>query len=301
MRDADITTLFALQGDEWCQRYLTVRDSDDLVAANVRERVDGLWNIYKPYADYNFADQFGRHIDQRFWEMYLACTFLNLGYELMPRPGGPDICTSHQNRRVWIEAIAPTPGQADHPDRVPALETDDAGWVPEQKIIMRYTAAVREKKARFNDYENRRLIEPGDICIIAVSGASMQLWGSGADDVPYIVQAVYPIGKFYVRISPDTRKVVETGHQYRPAIPKSSGASVSTTAFLDARYRRIGGLIFSVSNLWNFPENFGRDFITLHNFRADNPIPRGVVKRGREYWLVDKGDRFELGSKTWAG
>lgn len=52
-------------------------------------------------------------MDVRFRGMYLGCTLLEARRTLLPvadrqREGGqPDLCVLEENRRIWIEAIAP--------------------------------------------------------------------------------------------------------------------------------------------------------------------------------------------------
>ncbi len=88
----------------------------------VRERIEELWARYRPYCpDAHFLSDARKHFVQRTWEMYLACALMDVGFELSrPPPKGPDILTTLDGSRLWIEAVAPTAG--DGPDAVPGRE-----------------------------------------------------------------------------------------------------------------------------------------------------------------------------------
>ncbi|MFG1179337.1 hypothetical protein [Xanthobacter versatilis] len=78
---------------------------------------------YEPYADPDFRHGFARDVDGRFWEMYLGCTLIEAGRNLLPiverkRDGGQlELCVIEDGRRFWIEAIAPRDGDSE-PDQV---------------------------------------------------------------------------------------------------------------------------------------------------------------------------------------
>jgi len=80
--------------------------------------LEEMWERYQPYADRDFREKFPNDVDAHFWEMYLGCKLLDAGHELLPwkdrpREGGqPDLCVIDDDRRVWIEAIAPEISQS---------------------------------------------------------------------------------------------------------------------------------------------------------------------------------------------
>jgi hypothetical protein len=63
-----------------------------------------------PHPDGNFKSAFARNAAQRFWELRLAVTFLDLGYVLdAAAEGRPDLATwLPTGERLWAEAVAPT-------------------------------------------------------------------------------------------------------------------------------------------------------------------------------------------------
>jgi hypothetical protein len=87
---------------------------------------------------------------QRFWEMYLAVTFLERGYELHRlKRAGPEFGIDIQGKRYWFDAIAPTAGEG--PDAVPQVEYGRpvASRVPQEQIILRITSALAAKRAKW--------------------------------------------------------------------------------------------------------------------------------------------------------
>lgn len=104
--------------------YISVRD--DPHRAHVRERIEQLWARYRPYCpDRHFLMEARRAFHARTWEMYLAVTLLQHGFELeRAPPAGPDILFTLGGRRVWVEAVTAERGTG--PDAVEA--SPFVGW-----------------------------------------------------------------------------------------------------------------------------------------------------------------------------
>ena len=114
---------FFLSGEATDPGYRNVRDLPHWHDA--KAFTEYLWPLYRHLADPNFRTDARNHFNQRFWEMYLACTLIVRGFELH-RLGseGPEFYFIFGGRRVWVEAVAPGPGTG--PDRVPETETGKA-------------------------------------------------------------------------------------------------------------------------------------------------------------------------------
>jgi len=48
----------------------------DSTGGQIREGLEALWKRCEPYADKEFIKEFGRHSEERFWEMYLSVQLL---------------------------------------------------------------------------------------------------------------------------------------------------------------------------------------------------------------------------------
>src|SRR5262249_25417598 len=80
-------------------------------------------------------------------EMYLAATLLDHGFQLV-RAGdfGPEFYFWHENKKVWIEAVAPGPGEGG--DRVRREPVGHGYATPTEAILLRYTNTLAEKRRR---------------------------------------------------------------------------------------------------------------------------------------------------------
>jgi type I restriction enzyme S subunit len=108
-----------------------------------RQRFDDMWQIFQPYADPNFEDEFLLHPRERFWEMMLTVALLDGGIDIScPKPG-PDIRISSDDRTVWVEAVAPSSGLG--PNSVPIPPDDKMFDYPEPQIILRFRNALDNK------------------------------------------------------------------------------------------------------------------------------------------------------------
>src|SRR5208282_1945429 len=106
---------FFIETDECDAGYKNVRDLSKPKYIMFKNYVESLWTIYAPYADKHFLSDATLHFQQRFWEMYLGCTFLAHNF-VINRGGdkGPEFFLSRMSQNIWVEAIAPGPG--DGPD-----------------------------------------------------------------------------------------------------------------------------------------------------------------------------------------
>ena len=72
-------------------------------------------------------------------------------YDLNPRhqPAGPDVLIESGGKKIWIEVVTPEPKD---------LPTDyiqgTGDTVPHGKILLRWTAAIKEKSEKFQKYKS---------------------------------------------------------------------------------------------------------------------------------------------------
>jgi hypothetical protein len=275
-------------------------DSSD--AGAIRKGLEELWMRYEPYADTGFCNEFARHPDERFWEMYLAVCMLrarrNLrrrgDLTLAQRDTGPDICIRKgRRRRIWIEAEAPGPGDADNPDQVPdffAATADEELNAPRRQIELRITGSLRRKAEKFESYYKRRIIGETDSCIVAISACRFSLEAAGAG-MPHAVTAVYPFGDEFAILDPETAEVSCFGHTYSAEIKRARGAAVARTAFQHKNFCRISGLIWSRRSIGNFLGQ-ADDLVFVHNQMATRPISRRWIDWAEEYFPVEDGKKL---------
>lgn len=270
-------------------------DSQNPWPAKARVEIDGMWDAFSDLADSGFIAKFARNPEDHFWEMYLGASLRDMGLKLTSADVGPDLLATTSEGRIWIEAIAPGPGNPSNPDAVPEIVYGKAEAAPRDRMILRLTGAAESKRQSFLAYEADGIVTNVDRCVIAVSGGNITS-RPFSDRLPYIVQAVYPIGHMYVTLDASTLQKTGEGRVYEPQILKSGDRLIPKTAFLSEEYALISGLIFCKNGIANTTARWGEDFILVHNYAATRPLPRGWLTRGVEYWLEEDGQDYVLQS-----
>jgi hypothetical protein len=244
--------------------YLNTRDHPRGIQH--KQFVEELWSRFHPLADPHFREDARNHFLQRFWEMYLAVTLLEHGFSLQ-RYGdeGPEFYASLDGRRIWFEAI--TPGAGTGPDQVHDLVPGTSGYVPVEKILLRFTHALVEKRSRYEAALAKGIISAKDSYVLAINSRGIPLARSG-NEIPYFVQAFLPIGPLTYAIDKDSLEVTQSFYPYRPEISKLNGSPVSTRAFLDEWASFCSAVLHSQVDCANHPNEFGGDFAVLHNPQA---------------------------------
>ena len=278
-----MTQSFFLDGPADDPAYVNVRDLSHLAA--YRAFTESLWPHYKHLADDHFLADARNHFLQRFWEMYLACTLIDRGFELHRHGGeGPEFFFNDGAKRVWVEAIAPTAGTG--ADKVPATVPGECFTTPVDKIVLRFTSALHDKRKKVEIAMAKSIVKRDDAVLLALNSRAIPHAPYGAE-MPYIVKAMLPFGALTIGIDRQTRKAVETYHQYRPELLKSNQSPVSTMPFLDPAYSMFTGVIHSGVDCANRPDEMGKDFYLLHNPTAAHSLSPQLFSWGRQVRYVD--------------
>lgn len=279
--------------------YNIIRDSLDPYPTQIRSFMENLWRKYRPYADRHFRQQMQVDLNSRFWEMYLACTLLENSIPLSSSDAGPDIFIEHKNGRIWIEAIAPTGGADNNPDRVPDMKPGVVTEVPGDEIVLRYRAAISEKYDRkYHNYVASSLIMPTDSYIIAINGCKIDA-AIMETEHPRILKAVFPIGNLQVTINNKIGIVTDTKYQLRFKIRRASGADVRTDLFLNPAYASLSAVLYSYASVHKVPAKMGEDFVLIHNPLAINRLAYGFLKVGREYIPTEDNGGYTINVTNW--
>lgn len=277
--------LYGIGGDD---AYIELRD--DPQWRKTRVFIEALWKRYERCADPNFRTEMPRHCYERFWEMYLFCSLEEMGHTAScPKPG-PDVLIEYDGQRIWFEAVAPTGGLPGKPDSVPDDQPGPAQDVPDDEVILRMQTAIQEKYSnKYGQYRKSNIILENDVYVIAINGSQIPFKKAKGGRLPRIVRAVFPIGDLQIVIDIKSSTVVNEKYKYRPNILKKGGSKVSTKIFLDDTYKYLSAVLYSNVDPFNGPWLMGTDYTTVHNPIAANRLPRGLVKRGQEYWSADGG------------
>lgn len=306
-------SFFAVQGKD--ARYENLRSNADY--QKIRDFIDEMWEAYLPYADSNFLQSAQNDDFQaRYWEMYLGCSLLRQNMQIEPREKrkehsespdqGPDfrILAPHP---FWLEAVTVGPGTGE--DSVPEAEFGVIRDVPDDKVKLRLLQAVRDKAQQRLDFIQKDWIDHTDCYVVAVNIGKI----SHVSDLhrPRLVRAVFGWGLPEVSMNPNSGAISDSRYQPQDHVVKRSSSLVSTRIFLDPEqtddptgYEGLSAVLSSEMEPFNSCEPWfddskyimGDDYCIVHNPRATNPLPRGSLKCGGEYWLNEAGN---LESKLW--
>lgn len=274
--------------------YRNLRDSKHCV--EWKAFCERLWQRYAPYADPHFLHEIKIQFHQRFWEMYLAVTFLDRGYELhRHKRGGPEFGIDVNGKRYWFDAVAPTGGHG--PDAVPQLEHGrlEASRVPQEQIILRITGSLAAKRAKWQQDIKQGRVSANDGFVIAINDRGIR-WAWLGGEMPYVVKGLYGFGNLAVSFDRATMEIIESSHEHRPKIAKAAGTQISSQPFTAHECPEVSAVLYSSVDAANFPGVLGADFMILHNIDPRVPLPLGAMRFYREYWA----DGDYLAMKDWS-
>ncbi|MGU3541020.1 hypothetical protein [Methylobacterium sp. A54F] len=294
--------LWSVDGDDLDRGYLNLRTASCPEEQDMRLHLDHLWEMYAPYADTTFRQGFARDPNARFWEMYLGCCLLDAGKRLMlaaerpSRGGQPDICVLEDGRRIWIEAIAPEPGEGE--DGVcgptPINRGGRVGRMPTRQAQLRTTGALLKKTQVFERYLRQGVVAPEDVRIVAIGAGGFGIYATERP-LPLIVSSVFPLGDAYVTLDRDTGEVVGSGYEPSYEIERSGSAKgpIPRMAFLDPTFTQISAALWSRIGIGNM-SSAERPLTLVHNPMAAVPMRQRWGCWDREFIAVREGDGWAI-------
>ena len=279
--------------------YIFNRNSKYL--GELRDEVERMWSIYRPFCpDEHFETEFRKDFFARLWEMHLACALVENGFSLIKPPGcGPDVLVKEP--RVWIEAVTATSGKGNN--RVPKPIEGVAMSFPQDKIILRLTAALSEKQKKVKKYIERGIVANDEPIIVAINSAGI----SSSDieqtlEVPMIVKGVFGVGDLYFKVPiMGSSGEPSSGYHLQPSRKNANGSEVPMNNFLSRHYECISAVIFCPLSVHHSRRPYGRNFYVVHNPFAAAPLPLGAFPVGREYWAEkdEDGNLYLQPFKDW--
>ncbi len=280
-----ITNLFSTDMEAVDPLYEKFRSREDL--ANHRAVLEELWCKYTKLADSHFLSQAVRQFLPRFWEMKLGCVLMDyLPHVEKVGEKGPDFkCRLRNGLVTYVEATCP--GAGDAGNKVKDIESDSAGWVPVDEVVLRLTSVFEQKHRIYRKYIKERVVGETDPFVIAISGCGVPHTSLDSDP-PYIVRALFPLGSPYVSVDPKGGGVVGQGYSLQREIQKAhTGAIVRKDMFFDTAYSGISAVIYSQLHPYFIFDSTMQHLKIVHNPKARNPVPRGFLPTGFEYWYED--------------
>lgn len=284
---------FFLPGDAPNLAYRAIRDRNTDPIPRARAFIEELWLRYCGHEDRHFLSDAQTHFLERFWEMYLAVTFMER--DLSPsRAGGvgPESSCASMGQKIWLEAIAPGPGDGD--DRVERPQPGVVTSMPTEQILLRFTNALASKRNRYLAAYEKGIVTDRECYVLAVNSAGIPHASLG-NTLPFFVQAFLPIGAPTVVVDRSTGNMVDSYYARRETIVKAKGGEVSTAAFLDPEFSFLSAVLHSGADWVNRPAVLGDDFIILHNPTARLPLARSIFSWCRQYVFEDDELKLHAG------
>lgn len=153
---------------------------------------------------------------------------------------GPDFGLLHHGTTIWVEAIVPEPkGIPDEYLRPPNAGEVILRTVPHREILLRWTAALKEKCEKFQRYVENGTIPANEPTMIAINGCRLADWfpdDNGVSRMPVAIEATFPVGPIVVSISRDGQLDGEATRIPRYSIENANRAQVRTDSFLNPLY-----------------------------------------------------------------
>ena len=238
------------------------------------------------------------------WEAMLYRHFRHLGFEFrrdrVTRSGqnGPDLGLIRKDKTIWIEATVPMPEGI--PPNWLSPFPGSVQKMPDEEIVLRWTAALREKNNKRVTLLQKKRIRPEDAYVVAVNSCMLSDFPDldhGVSQFPFAVEAAFPIGPIQVPFTKTQTGAVHAGparHSLRYFIKNPKGIDVRTDNFLNPDYAGIGMLI-GCSRAHMLDAKL--PLIGAYNPLAHNPVAVGVLGIGTEY-VAEKRSEEEYELRT---
>jgi hypothetical protein len=186
------------------------------------------------------------------------------------------------------------------PEGIPAeyLATPKVGefivkTMPHKEMLLRWTAALKEKHEKFQRYVENGIFSATEPIVIAINGCRLcdfAIDDRGISQMPFAVEATFPVGPIAVPISLDGRADGEARRIPRYSIRNANGAEVPTDSFLNPRYANVSAVIGAIK--WDMLQPL--PLTVVHNPLAAVPLPREIFATTKEYVADDLGEEYLL-------
>jgi hypothetical protein len=234
------------------------------------------------------------------WEAMLYRHLSSLGFTpqgtvTKSKQLGPDFAVIYEGRRIWIEAVTPSP------KGIPSdyLEPPKKGEiklkpVPYEERVLRWTSVLVDKRKKLESYRKQQIIDDTDCAVIAINSCRLQDYAPddlGSSSLPFAVEGVFPIGSIAYPITPDGKPDGEPRNVPRYIVSKPNGSQVRTDNFLDPCFANVSAIL----GYWRKDMLKGSlDLTLVHNPLATIPLPRGILGARKEYVAEPEGDHYVL-------
>jgi type I restriction enzyme S subunit len=230
---------------------------------------------------------------QRLGEIQLAMRMKNAGFTLASKVKGPDLLATKDGRQVWLELITPEP--KDLPEEW-IRPRNGVQSFPHEKVLLRWTAGIKEKMEKGRSYLDKGIIQPGDPYVIVVNDALLNARGGflhGISQKPFVVEATLAVGPLQVTIDRNTLEALSTGHQHRTHVINHNQAKVPADTFFDPKYQHVSAVMGTTLHIPDIRDEVWNNQL-VHNPRAGMPVPHGFIPAGEEWACKETANQYTV-------
>ncbi len=293
--DDDMNDLFSKAGPV-DPRYAFVRDH----APDFRQRLQQEWARFQDLADPDFEAQLAQDFESRAWEMRVGAMLREFhgSNAVSSKPHGLDFRVDTGPRTIWVECVAPTPGQGHA--AVQPVPTTHADFIDADAVMLRYSSAIWDKRENQVKRERKNgSIGENDAVVIALSAAKIEVARSFEPqpedwpaDPPWIFRLLFGYGgERWVATDGGTRTFFprDPTTPKAPRDPNDDPQRIATAYFAFPEFAEISAVLFTARDTQNrrWDRHVRDDLALFHNPLATNPVPRGWLRGGTEF-AVDK-------------
>ncbi len=159
-----------------------------------------------------------------------------------------------------------------------------------KEILLRWTAAFKEKFEKQTKYLKNGIIKQNDAYIIAISGAQLRnLENAGTmydvSSYPVLIQILFAVGVQQITLDRETGAICNSETLSRSNITNSNGANISTMPFMSDECNGISAVL-GFSN--NYSQTSSLPACIVHNPFAHSPIPRDILGQNIQEWYAER-------------
>ena len=157
----------------------------EVVLPRIKDHVEELWSKYENYSPKGFKENACKSKEtfyQRWWEMYFGFKLLDWGFTKInngnKKDKGPDFKITVNNKKYWIETVAPEIGTNEN--KLPIIQ-DGVHDLPREEFILRLLNSMDNKIKKFKKYIDNKIVKEDDVKIIAISTCNLSQYGDLMD------------------------------------------------------------------------------------------------------------------------
>ncbi len=252
------------------------------------ERFENLYKIFKNHADSHFLSNIKYQFHERTWEMYVGCSLITRKNDFKSTNEGPDFLIEEGSKKIWIECTAPNRGEGD--DKIPLMRDGVVQSVPEDKMCLRLTSALKTKSDKYRKYLKNGIVAEEDAFVIAINSGEFRFPADGM--YPLILRALFGFG--YPTITfPVGGGEAKHGWSKILSIKKTNKTEIPTTFFLKEENSNISGVLYCKNTVLNHANPVGEDILGVSNPIAKNPFP-DILKTFGGYYFDPSASEWSL-------